>query len=220
MDPTMTVSTPEPSGLTLGEALGEVLSIEHRTASLLQRTVGMTWMLWALVNAGLFVTYDAIGLSGPVGVSAYVENGLAWLPWVALGSLTTTVLWRSLAIAVPPSPHGARWVTATAAVTFLALVLGGLAVIALAHLPVSGPAWALFAVGVAAAVVGGSGLTTLARSEQVLWLVGGIGLSVLAVGVELVAASVGFDALGLMLVLGPVASTALLFGGGLYAAAR
>jgi hypothetical protein len=210
----------EPAAMTPDQAVREVLRIEKRTDLILQRTVGMTWMLWATVNGGIFVSYEAISLARPTGPLAWLGFGLVWAPWVILGVLATTVLWRSLAIVAPPSPAGAGRVTTIATATFLVLVLGGLAVVTLANASTIAPFWAMFAAGIAAAVVGGSGLTTSVRSERTLWLVGGLGLAALAAVIELVAGRIGYDPLGLFWVLGPVASTALLFGGGLYTASR
>jgi hypothetical protein len=214
----MTDPTPEPVALTPDQAVREILRIEGHTESLLHRTVGLTWMIWAVIGAGIFVSYDSIGMAGATGTVAILEYGLVWIPWVLLGTLATTVLWRSLALVVHRSSEGGRWVTAIATATFLALVLGGLAVVSVANVNVSGPSWAMFAIGVAAAVVGGSGLTTVSRSERTFWLVGGVALAILTVAISLVAGRVGYDPLGLLLVVGPAASTALLFGGGLYTA--
>lgn len=206
------------SELSAGQAVREVLRIERRSSALLQRTAGMTWMFWALINGGIFVSYEAISLAAPTGGEAWLEYGLAWAPWVALGGLATLVLWRSLAIAVPPAAGGLNWVTPVTITIFLGLVLGGLAALSIAHIPVNAALWAMFAVGVAAALVGGSGLTTRIRSERLLWVGGGVGLALLAVASELLAGGAGAASSGLFLVLGPVASTALLFGGGLYTA--
>jgi hypothetical protein len=215
----MNASTSEQVALTPDQAVREILRIEGHTESLLHRTVGLTWMLWAVVSGGIFVSYEAIGIAAPSGGLSLAEYGFAWLPWVILGTLATTVLWRSLALVLPRSAGGGAGATGLATVTFLAVVLGGLALVSLAHIPVTGPAWAMFAIGLAAAAVGGSGLTTDSRSERTFWLGGGLFLAALTVGVSLVAGSVGYDPLPLLLVLGPAASTALLFGGGLYTAA-
>jgi hypothetical protein len=204
--------------LTPDQAVREILRLEGHTESLLHRTVGLTWMMWGLISGGIFVSYEAIGIANPSGALATIEFGFAWLPWVLLGAITTTVLWRSLALVIPRSLGSATGVTTIATVTFLALVLGGLAIVSLANISVSGPSWAMFAIGISTAVVGGSGLTTSSRSERAFWLGGGVLLAVLTIGIGLVAGRLGYDPLGLLLIVGPVASTTLLFGGGLYTA--
>lgn len=213
-----TDSKPADLLLTPDQAVREILRIERHTQSLLHRVIGLTWMLWAAVSGGIFVSYEAIGIAAPTGPLALAAYGFAWVPWVILGAATTTVLWRSLAIVLPRSPAHGVGVTAVATVTFLILVLGGLAVVDLAHLAVSGPAGATFAIGIAAAVVGGSGLTTESRPERLFWIGGGVFLAALTVGIGFLAGRFGYDPLGLLLVVGPVASTAVLFGGGLYTA--
>ena len=212
----MTAAASEPGNLTPDQAIREILRIEGHTGSLLQRAVGLTWMIWGVISGGIFVSYEAIGIAAPSGTLLALGYGLVWIPWVLLGGIATAVLWRSLALVIPKSSGHAGRITVVATATFLALVLGGGAVIAIASIPVSGPAWAMFAVGAAAAVVGGSGVTTDSRAERTLWLAGGASLAVLTVAISLIAAHFGFDPLGLLLVIGPVASTALLFGGGLY----
>jgi hypothetical protein len=203
------------------QAIREVLRIEQRTGALTQRTIGITWMLWAFVNAGIFLSYEAIGIAQPPGQLLVIGFLVAWVPWVILGTVATSVLWRSvLELHLPSNPGGSQWVTGKAAAVFLALVLGGLVFITIANAPSLEPVWAMFAVGVAAAVVGGSGLTTRDRTERTMWLMGGTLLAVLAIGIDLVAVRAGIDPLDFFLVFGPLASTSVLFGGGLYTASR
>ena len=211
---------PTQLNLSADQAIHEVLKIEQRTASLLQRTVGMTWMLWAFITGGVFVSLEAIGLAGPSGAAASVAYGLGWVPWILLGTLATITLWRSFAVGLPSLSARSRGLLAAGVAIYLVLILGGLAVVTLTKLLVPGPAWGMFAVGIAAAVVGGSGFMTLARAQQALWFVGGIGVALLAVGIALFAGRFDYDPLGLFLILGPVASSGLLFGGGLYTASR
>ncbi|HEV2317085.1 MAG TPA: hypothetical protein VGV89_05875 [Thermoplasmata archaeon] len=204
--------------LTREQAVHELLRVERWSKPLLQRTVGLTWMIWAAVNGGIFVSYDAIAIANPSNPGASLAFGLAWMPWVLVGIGATWVLWRSFALILPSNSGGAVRTTVAATATFLALVLGGLAIVAFARVPIDGSAFAMIVIGLAAAAVGGSGLTTDSRSERSFWLLGGVGLALLTVGIELVAGRVGVDADTTLLVLGPIASTALLFGGGLYTA--
>jgi hypothetical protein len=214
----MNGSYPEQVTMTPDEAVRALLMIEGRTKSLLQRTVGLTWMFWSVVSGGIFVSYEAIGIADPSNPLAFFAFGFAWLPWVLLGIIATAVLWRSVALVMPTSSGGATRVTTIAAATFLTVVLGGLAVITLANVSVDAPSWAMFAVGIGAAVVGGSGLTTESRPERIFWLGGGVFLAFLSVAISLGASWSGQDPQGLLLVVGPLSSTALLFSGGLYTA--
>jgi len=216
----MTATASEQVTLTPDQAVREILRIEGHTQSLLQRTIGITWMIWAVISGGIFVTYEAIGIAHPSGSLATLGYGSAWVPWVILGAISTTVLWRSLALVLPSRSASATGVTAVATAAFLAVVLGGLAVVSYAGIPVSAPSWAMFAIGIAAAAVGGSGLTTDSRSERIYWLGGGALLASFTVAISLVAGRIGYDPLGLLLVVGPLASTALGFVGGLYTASR
>lgn len=205
--------------MTGEQALREILRIEGRTKPLLQRTVGLTWMVWAVISGGIFVSYEAIGIASPPSLVTWIALGSVWLPWVLLGIVATSVLWRSLALVMPSKSEGGVSATIVATATFLAVTIGGLALVIVANLPINGAAFAMIAIGVAAVLVGGSGLTTDSRAERTFWTVGGVGLAVVALAIDLIAGRVGYDANDLLLVLGPVASTALLFGGGLYTTA-
>jgi hypothetical protein len=201
------------------QAVQEVLRIEFRTRPLVQRTVGLTWMIWAFVNGGIFATCEEIGIAGSSNPWYLLGESLAWAPWVLMGAGATWVLWRSLAVVLPTHAGGIGRITALATGTFLALTFGALLVATVANAAIDQVAFAMIAIAIAAAVVGGSGLTADSRSERSFWIAGGGLVALLAVGLGLVAPRLGDDPLGLLLVLGPVATTALLFGGGLYTAA-
>lgn len=215
----MEASESAESMMSRDDALREILRIQRWTRPLLQRTVGMTWMIWGIITGGIFVSYEAVGIANLPATASGIALGVVWIPWMLLGVVSTSILWRSVALVLPASPVGAEKTTLIATATFLALAIGGLAVVALAHVPIDGVSFAMIAVGIAAAVVGGSGLTTDARSERAFWLGGGVTLALLAIVVDFVAGRVAYPSEGLLLVLGPLASSALLFGGGLYTAA-
>lgn len=215
----MSVSESSEAALTREQALREVLRVQGWSKPLLQRAVGLTWMLWAVVSGGIFVTYEAIGIAHPSSSTTWVASGLAWIPWVFLGIVATSVLWQSLALVLPSKSGGVVRTTVWVTAVFLVFALGGLAVVTLANVPIDGTSFAMIAIGFAAAVAGGSGLTTDSRPERGFWLGGGVALALLAVGIDLVAGRLGYDSTTLLLVVGPIASTSLLFGGGLYTAA-
>ena len=71
--------------------------------SLARRTHGLTLMAWGIVSTGMFVSY---GFAALLDAAWYVFATL-WAPWVALGVLTTSALWRSAALSAPES--GSDW---------------------------------------------------------------------------------------------------------------
>ncbi len=212
----MSAGFDENSTLTPDQAVREVLRLEQRAGALLQRTVGLTWMIWAIVNCSIFVSYEAITFAAPTGSLALAEFGLAWLPWMVLGLLATLVLWRSLELLQTGAARAGVGVTVVAVATFLLLTIGGAVLLAFRSPSIDGFAVAMVAVGAATALVGGSGLTTRAGPERRFWIGGGIALAVLAIAVVLVSGAVGYDAAPLLLVLAPATSTTLLIAGGLY----
>jgi hypothetical protein len=212
----MSDTASEPTMLPPDQAARELIRIERRTEPLLQRTIGLTWMFWGVINAGIFLTYEAIGFANPSAPWATVEYGVAWVPWVIMGAGATTVLWRSLAVVMPPNAGSFGKVSAMVITIFLALVLGGSAAIIVARAPIDGFSWATLAVGIGAAVAGGSGLTTSSRAERSFWLAGGLCVAALAIALDIAAGRLGYGPAELLQVVGPVATTALLFGGGLY----
>lgn len=72
--------------------LRRALSFE---GSLRSRTEGLTWMLWGLVTAAIFVSYDWAGQAFDE-MPWWAEWLWAW--WVAAGSAFTWALWRTAAL--------------------------------------------------------------------------------------------------------------------------
>lgn len=62
--------------------------------ALVQRTEGLTQMVWGLCTSALFLTYGFGSLLDAPGW-AY---GLLWIPWIAAGMIFTLALWRSAAL--------------------------------------------------------------------------------------------------------------------------
>lgn len=74
------------------------------------RTEGLTWILWGLVNAAIFLSYEAVstlyyGAGAPLATSADPAQqrspwwvGGLWVPWIAVGAAATYALWRSAAL--------------------------------------------------------------------------------------------------------------------------
>lgn len=71
--------------------------------ALARRTHGLTLMGWGVVSSGMFVSY---GFASLLDAAWYVFATL-WMPWVLLGVLMTSALWRSAALSAPE--RGAAW---------------------------------------------------------------------------------------------------------------
>lgn len=66
--------------------------------NLVQRTEGLTAIIWGLVTPGIFATY-ALGAETN-GLTPLVASTL-WIPWVTAGMVATFALWRSAALSRP-----------------------------------------------------------------------------------------------------------------------
>lgn len=65
--------------------------------ALVQRTEGLTAMVWGICTSALFLTY---GFGSVLGAPRWAY-GLFWIPWVAAGMIFTLALWRSAALSRP-----------------------------------------------------------------------------------------------------------------------
>lgn len=83
--------------MTPRQAADAIATATRWEASLAQRVEGLTWMVWGVVMAGMFVSY---GLAGVAGAPPWTD-GVLWAPWIAAGNLVTWALWRTAALATP-----------------------------------------------------------------------------------------------------------------------
>ena len=86
---------------------------------LVQRTEGLTAILWGFVSAGIFLTY---GLGAVTDGLTPLVASLLWVPWTAAGFVATAALWRSAALSQPTLARGDGMVRAT--LRWLAGVVG------------------------------------------------------------------------------------------------
>jgi len=75
------------------EALTSISSIEGIEPLLRARTEGLTTMVWGLITAAIFFSYQVVHASA--GHEGNMWLGFLWLPWVLAGVSATIVLWRS-----------------------------------------------------------------------------------------------------------------------------
>lgn len=122
------------TSMSPAKALEEVRRAIRLEASLRSRTEGLTWIIWGLVSAATFLTFEAVTSlyygDTPFTQGASLEEqhapwwaGGLWMPWLVLGILTTYALWRSAALSSPDvADHHPRhflvfigWIAAVAA---------------------------------------------------------------------------------------------------------
>jgi FtsH-binding integral membrane protein len=92
---TMAAGNGEP--LTVRGALQTITKLEGLEVGLFRRTEGTTNIFWGLVIAGLFFAYFSMGAMFPD--EARYWGPLLWIPWIGVGVLVTSVLWRTTHVA-------------------------------------------------------------------------------------------------------------------------
>lgn len=108
------------------EAATVIQRMEGYEAGLHRRTEGITWMIWALVFAGITMSYWVMGLVSPPGTEGAADilpdRGLVtpWIGWVIAGGLATAAVWRGAAL---KGANGLRHVAALGAIMALLWIL-------------------------------------------------------------------------------------------------
>lgn len=160
----------ETAQLTSREALDELGSLEHLHAALEKRATGITWFIWGLAVAGIFVTYNFFGVLTELEPDVPpIVFALAWVPWTILGILTTAVLWRSVGLVVPSNLSRRDLVLGL--ILFLALIPGGIFLMQALDVPWVEPAVSLGVVGAVYLLVGAFGWACSDQSERWAWYI-------------------------------------------------
>lgn len=133
---------PEMTARQAWATIDEAIRFEEGLRS---RTEGLTWILWGLINAAIFLSYEAVatlyyGADAPLATTADPAQqrspwwvGGLWVPWILVGAAATYALWKSAALSSRhvrdrPPRH------ALAVVAYVAFIFVGWA-IALVALP-------------------------------------------------------------------------------------
>lgn len=101
------------------DAASVIQRMEGYEEGLRRRTEGTTWMIWALVFAGITMSYWVMGLLSPPGTQGASEilpdRGLVspWIGWAVAGGLATAAVWRGAALG---EANGWRHVAALASI--------------------------------------------------------------------------------------------------------
>lgn len=108
--------------MTPHDALNALRDLPRYEERLEARTAGLTFMVWGIAIAGIFVTYTAAAHWLQAHGASWALAGL-WVPWVVAGSTFSALLWSSHAITLRRSPRAGPGVRLSIAVTALFLVL-------------------------------------------------------------------------------------------------
>lgn len=173
----------ETATMTGREALEELGSLENLHSALAKRATGITWLVWGIAIGGLFVTYNFLGVLTALedDVIHPAAFSVAWAPWVAMGLVTTILLWRSVGLVVPSNVSRRELVIGV--ILFLVLIPGGIFLVEAMGAPWVEPAIALAVTGGVYVLMGAMGWTCTDRVERWAWfVVGGLYVGASVVG--------------------------------------
>ncbi|HEX2021235.1 MAG TPA: hypothetical protein VHH36_00865 [Candidatus Thermoplasmatota archaeon] len=153
-------------------------AISHE-GTLRARAEGLTWALWGLVLAAVFLMYAA---AGPAYGEADVPSWFAalWVPWVAAGAAVTVALWRAAAVSAPLPRPAAGWGVTALWIGAIAVAFGLLSLAPAPRNPESAP---VVAVGLAWLLMGAPNLFRATPTGR--RVVVGIGLATALAGLAL-----------------------------------
>lgn len=210
----MALPTKNEGELPVSEAVSEIEHLEGLHEAIAQRTIGLTWMVWGLAVAAIFVTYSYVGvLFDAYAAEVEVLFAFLWAPWVALAAVITHQLWRSAGLVMPVDPRAERREGIVTGLVMLALIFGGLWIVHATGARLLEPATVLLALGAATAGLGLAGINARSRLERRLSAIAGGGLILVALVTTALVPQGGIGYAWLSLVA-PVASVLAYFGVG------
>ncbi|HEX9340248.1 MAG TPA: hypothetical protein VF992_03635 [Thermoplasmata archaeon] len=221
----MNAKSHETETLSPRDAVSEIRRIEGLHDALGKRASGLTWMIWGVIAPAIFVSYSLLGIVASFPSEVGANHALAplfpllWMPWAALGLAATATLWRSVGLVLPVRSTRMRE-GIVSGVIIVALIFAGFVAIALTRAPIVELAWVLMAQGLGLTVVGLLGLNCNDVTERRLWVLGGILLLVTSLIGSLVLGGDISQARQSFMVISPLASSLVLFGGGVYLTRR
>lgn len=216
----MATATGEPGdGLTPQEAVEHIERVDQLHEALEQRTSGITWMIWGIAVAAIFVSYSYVGVVAEVYDPAAASlNSWLWLPWVLLAVVATRQLWHSAGLVLEIDTDGFDLEGLATGAIFMGLSFGGIFAVQELGVPLLEPAIVLLAIGVATGLVGVLGLTTTSSFERRIATAGGILLVAVALGTTALVPSGGIGYAWFSLVAPLSVATVYFTVGGLLAA--
>lgn len=94
--------------LTPNDAARILAETSRYEDNLVQRTEGLTAIIWGLVTPAIWMTYGFAAFVGGGALPAWVW-GILWIPWVAGGGLASVAIWRSAALSQPAARFEKGW---------------------------------------------------------------------------------------------------------------
>ncbi len=166
------------------EAVEEIGRVEALSDALEARTSALTWMVWGLTMAGIFVSYSYVGaIFDAYSSDVEILFPVLWIPWVAMAVVITRVLWSSAGLVMPADLQGSDREGILSGIVFLGLIFGGLYLVSRVDVAMLEPAVVLLAVGVATGALAILGVNASGRIERRAGVLAGVGIA----GVALVA---------------------------------
>ena len=216
----MSATVSESESLSPVKAVEEIRRIGSLHGALARRTAGLTWMIWGVVAPAIFVTYSLAGLVVAQDPAAARLFPLLWIPWAALGLLTTASLWRSVGLVIPVDrTRGARQGIVTG-IVIVGFIAAGIVTIDFMGAPISEPAWALMGLGLAALAVGILGLNSYDATDRRAWIAAGAIMALTALAGSLLLGGDVAAGRQWFTLISPLTSALVFFGGGLYLTTR
>lgn len=153
--------------LDVEEAIDEVQGMQGYTGALARRAVGLTWVLWGLVLAGMVLSYNQwaqLGAQTPDALDGLLR--FLFVPWLGLGAFVTWLLWRTVGLAIPGETDrsGLFWAGVLSAIALVAVA--GVFVANNLSSDVTSTAILLVGIGLPTAFAGLAGLLGRGRGER------------------------------------------------------
>lgn len=177
--------------LTASDAARILAETSRYEDNLVQRTEGLTAIIWGLVTPAIWLTY---GFADTLGGLVMPWAALLWIPWVAAGALASTALWRSAALSQPgldDGGHLSRWLRWLGLVAVIS--------VAFAFVRPTDAASPLLVVGAVWFCMGAFNVWQMSRRGRWLWgICGGV---LVVTGAALMLASAPADVAGMTAIL-------------------
>jgi hypothetical protein len=156
------------------DAIASLDEIEAIEALLRGRTEGLTTMIWGLITAGIFLSYQVVHTTA--GHEGNMLLGFLWLPWMLAGIGATLVLWRTAQLSGRTGIRGGFRGALPFAAVFLLVFAGAL----LAYFVIRDlgrlqePGYITLVLGIAASALAVSPIPRGSKTTRIIHLAAGV----------------------------------------------